>query len=74
MATSLANQADTHAVTSKSVARLGCGAMRPTGRSLCGERRDRDECIRVLRRAVERGVGLVDTQIVRPVRERRDHP
>jgi pyridoxine 4-dehydrogenase len=43
------------------VHRLGFGAMRLTGSGIWGEPDDRDECIRVLRRAVELGVDLIDT-------------
>lgn len=43
------------------VYRLGFGAMRITGPGVWGEPRDRDEAIRVLRRAVELGVNLIDT-------------
>jgi pyridoxine 4-dehydrogenase len=43
------------------VHRLGFGAMRLTGRGIWGEPTDRSECIRVLRRAVELGVDLIDT-------------
>jgi pyridoxine 4-dehydrogenase len=43
------------------VHRLGYGAMQLTGPGIWGEPRDRDECIRVLRRAVELGVTLIDT-------------
>jgi aryl-alcohol dehydrogenase-like predicted oxidoreductase len=43
------------------VHRLGFGAMRLTGRGIWGEPTDRAECLRVLRRAVELGVDLVDT-------------
>ncbi|MHB1547915.1 MAG: aldo/keto reductase [Acidimicrobiales bacterium] len=43
------------------VRRLGFGAMRITGPGIWGEPRDRAECIRVLRRAVELGVELIDT-------------
>jgi pyridoxine 4-dehydrogenase len=43
------------------VNRLGFGAMRLTGDGIWGEPRDRDECKRVLRRAVEIGVNLIDT-------------
>jgi pyridoxine 4-dehydrogenase len=43
------------------VVRLGYGAMRITGPGIWGEPRDRDEAIRVLRRAVELGVTLIDT-------------
>jgi aryl-alcohol dehydrogenase-like predicted oxidoreductase len=41
--------------------RLGFGAMRLTGRGIWGEPADRNECIRVLRRAVELGVDFIDT-------------
>jgi pyridoxine 4-dehydrogenase len=43
------------------VNRLGFGAMQLTGSGVWGEPKDRDECIRVLRRAVELGVTLIDT-------------
>ena len=43
------------------VRRLGFGAMRLTGRGIWGEPTDRAECLRVLRRAVELGVDLIDT-------------
>jgi pyridoxine 4-dehydrogenase len=43
------------------VHRLGFGAMQITGPGIWGEPKDRDECIRVLRRAVELGVDLIDT-------------
>src|ERR1700760_604211 len=43
------------------VHRLGFGAMQLTGEGVWGEPRDRDECIRVVRRAVELGVTLIDT-------------
>ncbi len=43
------------------VSRLGYGAMRITGPGIWGEPRDRDEAIRVLRRAVELGVTFIDT-------------
>jgi pyridoxine 4-dehydrogenase len=41
--------------------RLGFGAMRLTGPGIWGEPEDPDECRRVLRRAVELGVNLIDT-------------
>jgi aryl-alcohol dehydrogenase-like predicted oxidoreductase len=41
--------------------RMGFGAMRVTGERIWGEPADREECIRVLRRAVELGVNLIDT-------------
>jgi pyridoxine 4-dehydrogenase len=43
------------------VNRLGYGAMRITGQGIWGPPRDHDEAIRVLRRAVELGVNLIDT-------------
>src|SRR4030088_2284274 len=43
------------------VRRLGYGAMRITGKGIWGEPPDHDEAIRVLRRAVELGVNLIDT-------------
>jgi pyridoxine 4-dehydrogenase len=44
-----------------SVNRLGFGAMRITGKGIWGEPKDRDEVIRVLRRAIELGINFVDT-------------
>jgi len=43
------------------VHRMGFGAMRITGPGIWGPPEDHDECIRVLRRAVELGVDLIDT-------------
>ena len=43
------------------VNRMGFGAMRLTGTGIWGPPRDRDEAIRVLRRAVDLGVDLIDT-------------
>jgi pyridoxine 4-dehydrogenase len=43
------------------VNRLGFGAMRLTGKGVWGPPDDHDECIRVLRRAVELGVTFIDT-------------
>jgi pyridoxine 4-dehydrogenase len=43
------------------VTRLGFGAMRITGEGIWGEPKDREEAIRVLRRAVELGVNFIDT-------------
>jgi aryl-alcohol dehydrogenase-like predicted oxidoreductase len=43
------------------VNRLGFGAMRITGRGVWGPPDDREECIRVLRRAVDLGVNFIDT-------------
>ena len=65
--------ADTHALASArsagtfdiggdlTVNRLGFGAMRITGDGIWGEPRDPAECSRVLRRAVELDVNLIDT-------------
>jgi pyridoxine 4-dehydrogenase len=41
--------------------RLGFGAMRITGEGIWGEPKNREECKRVLRRAVELGVNFIDT-------------
>jgi aryl-alcohol dehydrogenase-like predicted oxidoreductase len=43
------------------VVRLGYGAMQIPGPGVWGEPRDRDEVVRVLRRAVELGVTFIDT-------------
>jgi aryl-alcohol dehydrogenase-like predicted oxidoreductase len=43
------------------VRRLGFGAMRLTGRGIWGSPKSEDEAIRVLRRAIELGVNLIDT-------------
>ncbi|OBK77849.1 aldo/keto reductase [Mycobacterium sp. 1274761.0] len=43
------------------VNRLGFGAMRITGKGVWGPPADRDECLRVLRRAVDLGVNFIDT-------------
>ncbi len=43
------------------VHRLGFGAMRITGKGVWGPPADRDEAIRVLRRAVQLGTDLIDT-------------
>jgi pyridoxine 4-dehydrogenase len=43
------------------VNRLGFGAMRITGKGILGEPSNRDECIAVLRRAVELDVNFIDT-------------
>src|SRR5437667_7345741 len=44
-----------------SVNRLGFGAMRLTGENIWGWPPDRDNALKVLRRAVELGVNLIDT-------------
>jgi pyridoxine 4-dehydrogenase len=43
------------------VNRIGFGAMRIVGKGVWGPPEDRDECVRVLRRAVELGVNFFDT-------------
>jgi pyridoxine 4-dehydrogenase len=43
------------------VARLGFGAMRITGNGIWGEPADRQEAVRVLRRAVDLGINFIDT-------------
>jgi pyridoxine 4-dehydrogenase len=43
------------------VSRLGFGAMRITGNGVWGPPRDRDEALRVLRRAIDLGVNFIDT-------------
>jgi pyridoxine 4-dehydrogenase len=43
------------------VGRLGFGAMRITGDGVWGEPADREECKRVLHRALELGINLIDT-------------
>jgi pyridoxine 4-dehydrogenase len=43
------------------VCRLGFGAMRITGEGIWGPPKDPDQAVRVLRRAVERGVNFIDT-------------
>jgi pyridoxine 4-dehydrogenase len=45
----------------KPVHRLGFGAMRITGPGIWGEPKDRQECIRVLKRCVDLGVNFIDT-------------
>jgi len=56
-----AHKSGTFEIAGKSVHRLGFGAMRLTGPGIWGEPADRDECIRVVRRAVELGVDFIDT-------------
>ena len=56
-----AARAGTIELGERSVNRLGFGAMRITGAGIWGEPRDPEEARRVLRRAVELGVELIDT-------------
>jgi len=51
----------TFALGERTIHRLGFGAMRITGSGIWGEPRDRAECVRVLRQAVELGVDFIDT-------------
>ena len=48
-------------IAGKSVARLGFGTMRLTGRGIWGEPEDPGECRATLRLALDRGVRLIDT-------------
>ena len=48
-------------IAGKSVARLGFGTMRLTGRGIWGEPADPGECRATLRLALDRGVQLIDT-------------
>lgn len=43
------------------ICRLGYGAMRITGKGIWGEPEDRDEVVRVLRRAIDLGINFIDT-------------
>src|SRR6201991_4709293 len=43
------------------VHRLGYGAMRVTGKGIWGEPKDREECIRTLKRLPDLGVNFIDT-------------
>ena len=57
----LAAASGTFTLGDLTVNRLGFGAMRLTGKGVWGPPADRDECVRVLRRAVELGVNFIDT-------------
>jgi aryl-alcohol dehydrogenase-like predicted oxidoreductase len=60
--TSLAARSGTFAIGGKlPVNRLGYGSMQLTGPGIWGDPKDPDEAVRVLRRAVELGVNLIDT-------------
>jgi pyridoxine 4-dehydrogenase len=59
--TATAQQAGTFTLGDMEVRRMGFGAMRLTGPGIWGEPEDRDEAKRVLRRAIELGVNLIDT-------------
>jgi pyridoxine 4-dehydrogenase len=55
------DNAGTISVAGRQVPRLGYGTMRLTGPHIFGPPADRDEAVRVLRRAVELGVRVIDT-------------
>ena len=60
--TTLADKSGTFSIAGElSVNRLGFGSMQLTGPGIWGEPKDPDEARRVLRRAVELGVNLIDT-------------
>jgi aryl-alcohol dehydrogenase-like predicted oxidoreductase len=59
--TAVAHDSGTFTIAGKTVHRLGFGAMQLTGKGIWGEPADRDECVRVVRRAVELGVDFIDT-------------
>jgi aryl-alcohol dehydrogenase-like predicted oxidoreductase len=56
-----AGAAGTFSIADMTVNRLGFGAMRITGKGVWGPPSDHDASLRVLRRAVELGVNLIDT-------------
>ena len=51
----------TFSIDGREIHRLGFGAMRITGKGVWGAPEDLDECLAVLRRAVELGVDFIDT-------------
>ncbi|MBC9732334.1 aldo/keto reductase [Nocardioides marmotae] len=62
MTTTLAEQSGTFTIGGDlEVRRLGYGSMQLTGPGVWGDPKDPDEAVRVLRRAVELGVTLIDT-------------
>ncbi|MCV7278673.1 aldo/keto reductase [Mycolicibacterium flavescens] len=61
MTTPTAHASGTYTLGDLTVHRLGYGSMRLTGPGVWGPPRDRDECVRVLRRAAELGVDFIDT-------------
>ena len=56
-----AHASGTFTIAGKTIHRLGFGAMRLTGEGIWGPPKDREECVRVVRRAVELGVDFIDT-------------
>jgi pyridoxine 4-dehydrogenase len=61
MSDQIASRAGTVTVGDMTVNRMGFGAMRITGDGIWGPPADPEECKRVLRRAVELGVNVIDT-------------
>ncbi|MEO3757585.1 aldo/keto reductase [Mycobacterium sp. B14F4] len=61
MTSPVAQASGTFTLGDLTVNRLGFGAMRLTGPGVWGPPTDRDECLRVLRRAVDLGVDFIDT-------------
>ena len=61
MTTINAGASGTFALGDRNLTRLGFGSMRLTGPGVWGDPADPDEAVRVLRRAVELGVDLIDT-------------
>jgi len=61
MSTTTVTSSGTFKIGSKTIHRLGFGAMRITGDGVWGPPKDHDEAIRVLKRAVELGVDFIDT-------------
>jgi pyridoxine 4-dehydrogenase len=61
MTDQIASRAGTVSVGDMTVNRMGFGAMRITGDGIWGPPADPEECKRVLRRAVELGVNVIDT-------------
>jgi aryl-alcohol dehydrogenase-like predicted oxidoreductase len=62
MAQALAANSGTFAIGGDlTVNRLGFGSMQLTGRGVWGDPKDPEEAVRVLRRAVELGINLIDT-------------
>src|SRR5580704_5703106 len=58
---SAVSRSGTFALGSATIHRLGYGAMQLTGPGVWGPPRDHAEAIRVLRKAIELGVDLIDT-------------
>ena len=62
MAEALAEKSGTFAIGGAlTVNRLGFGSMQLTGKGVWGDPKDPEEAVRVLRRAVELGINLIDT-------------